>query len=128
MKRLARKCRRYFLLVLFVCSYTTRESDMTTVSPNQHLIKYANDVNLIVSEISDSNIDTDFNHNKQRAIKSKMVINLQKNQGHDFPPPQPTEHSLPCSFQWYRSGSSGQVPRCFFCSATSAVRNISNTF
>jgi len=98
MKRLARKCRRYFLVILFVCSYTTRESDMTTVSPNQHLIKYANDVNLIVSEISDSNIDTDFNHNKQRAIKSKMVINLQKTKDMIFHRPNPRNTVYPVPF------------------------------
>jgi len=30
-----------------------------------------------------------------------------------FPPTQPTEHRIPCSFRWYWSGSSWQVPRCF---------------
>ena len=81
--------------------YIGMKSDMTAVSPNNHLIKYADDVNLIVPEISDVDIGTEFIHIKQWAIKNKMVIYSTNNQGDGFPLTQTMEHSLPCSFRWH---------------------------
>ena len=82
------------------------KSDTTTVSLNNHLIKYADDVNLIVPEISDVHIGTEFIHIKQWAIKIKWLLIYKKNCGDGFPAIQPTEHSIPCFFRWYWSGSS----------------------
>ena len=54
------------------------KSDTTTVSLNNHLIKYADDVNLIVPEISDVHIGTEFIHIKQWAIKIKWLLIYKK--------------------------------------------------
>jgi hypothetical protein len=69
--------------------YIGMKSDLTTVSSDNVLIKYADDVDLLVPECSSVDINVEFDHVKAWAVNNKMVINLQKTKELVFHRPNP---------------------------------------
>jgi len=69
--------------------YIVMKSDMKTVGTSNILIKYADDVDLLVPETSDIDIVTEFNSVKVWSTQNKMVINFLKAKKMVFHRPNP---------------------------------------
>ena len=54
------------------------ESDLKLKSPCNMLLKYADDTNLAVPELTDVTLSDEFSHIKQWAYHNKMIINESK--------------------------------------------------
>ena len=69
--------------------YIATKSDLTTLSSQNIIIKYADDVNLLVPELSDVDADDEFNHIKDWASRNKMILNFVKTKELVFHRPNP---------------------------------------
>jgi hypothetical protein len=65
------------------------KSDLTPVGITNVLLKYADDVDLLVPEQADVDLTAEFNHLKAWAARNKMVINFQKTKELVFHRPNP---------------------------------------
>ena len=74
-----------------VCTFrhAQRAAYRTAISAAQILVKYADDVDLLVPETSDVDIVTEFNSVKDWATQNKMVINFLKTKEMVFHRPNP---------------------------------------
>jgi len=70
-------------------------SDVKTVSSDNDLIKYADDMTLLVPENSDTGISEEFEEIKHWAAENKMTINLDKTKEIVFHRPKPSKPILP---------------------------------
>ena len=69
--------------------YVVMKSDLTTLGSRNIVIKYADDVDLLVPEVSDVDITAEFNHLKHWANINKMCINFSKTKELVFHRPNP---------------------------------------
>ena len=70
--------------------YTAMKSDLRTLSSQNVIIKYADDVNLLVLEFSDVDAADEFNHIKDWASRNKMILNSVKTKELVFHRPNPS--------------------------------------
>ena len=58
--------------------YLVVKSDLLTISELNDIFKYANDTTLLVSEHTDVDLNSEFNHIKQWAATNGLIINSNK--------------------------------------------------
>ena len=75
--------------------YIMFASDLKTVSKMNVLCKYADDTTLIVGELSDVSVETEFNNIKQWATDNKLKLNLSKTKELIFHKPRLDCNTLP---------------------------------
>ena len=75
--------------------FTVMVADLRPVSDENDLVKYADDMTLIVSENSDTDIATEFNAIKAWATANKLIINFAKTKEIVFHRPRPAKPLLP---------------------------------
>jgi len=75
--------------------YVNMESDLHTKSRNNKLMKYADDINLLVLENTNCTLSEEFDHIKNWAIANKMVINMLKIKELVFYRPHPSRSHMP---------------------------------
>ena len=51
-------------------------SDFKTLSKENILVKYADDLTLLVPENSDASLNQEFNNIKQKAVENKLIFNF----------------------------------------------------
>ena len=79
---------KHFLLFSLV-------SDLHPLSDVNIIVKYADDVNLLVPEITDIELHDEFAHIQQCADENSMVLNLSKTEEMVFDRPHPSKFCLP---------------------------------
>ena len=77
--------------------YIAMKSDLTPISTYNLLIKYADDVDLLVPETSDVDLATEFQGIMVWAALNKMVINFQKTKEIVFHRPNPRNIVFPAA-------------------------------
>jgi len=80
--------------------YIAMKSDLTTLDNNCNvIIKYADDVDLLVPEHSTVDLSCEFNNVKDWAAKNKIIINFQKTKELVFHRPNPRNIFYPGSVE-----------------------------
>ena len=69
--------------------FSVMVSDLKPISDQNDLIKFADDMTLLVPESSDTDISTEFQAIKRWATENKFIINLQKTKELIFRRPRP---------------------------------------
>ena len=77
--------------------FVVMESDLTTMSSMNILLKYADDTSLLVPSDSDTDLVDELDNIKRWAAQNHMVINLQKTKELVFLRPNPRLVVLPVS-------------------------------
>ena len=75
--------------------YVVMKSDLKTVSDSNIILKYADDLDLLVPEHSPVDITEEFNNVQNWAVANKMIINLQKTKELVFHRPNPRSFVYP---------------------------------
>jgi len=75
--------------------YIIMESDLYPKSSDNKLMKYADDINLLVPETSNCTLTEEFEHIKAWATANKMVINMSKTKELVFYRPHPSRSHMP---------------------------------
>ena len=80
------------------------ESDLSTMSSMNILLKYADDTSLLVPSDSDTDLVDEFDNIKRWDAQNRMVINLQKNKELVFRRPNPRLVVLPVPLDQIEQG------------------------
>jgi hypothetical protein len=75
--------------------FSTMVSDLNTISNTNELIKFADDMTLLVPETSETSIDDEFESIKDWATRNKMIIHFDKTKELVFRRPRPAKPILP---------------------------------
>jgi len=71
------------------------KSDLSTLSEQNSIFKYADDTTLLVPEHTDTNINDEFEHIQVWATTNKLVINQDKTKKIVFRRPRPSYFHIP---------------------------------
>ena len=74
--------------------YIILKSDLTTLSPNNILRMYADDINLLVPQYCDVDLLAEFDNIRSWAERNKMTGNLSKSKEIIFRRPSPLQYGL----------------------------------